>query len=51
VTRPVNEHPGSIMTWPETWDSRNCVSIKDFAERRVSHRQLVKHVWERGRRR
>jgi membrane protein len=46
VTRPVNEHSGSTTTWPETWDSQDCVSIRDFAERRVPVRELAKRVWK-----
>jgi hypothetical protein len=46
VTPPVNEHPGSTMTRPEKWDSQDCVSIRDFAERRVPLKELAKRVWK-----
>jgi membrane protein len=45
VTRPVNEPPGSTVTRTETWDSQDCVSIRDFAERRVPVKELAKRVW------
>jgi membrane protein len=45
VTPPVNEHPGSTMIRPETWDSKDCVSIRDFAERRVPVKELAKRIW------
>jgi membrane protein len=45
VTPPVNEPPGSTVTQPETWDSQDCVSIRDFAERRVPVKELAKRVW------
>jgi membrane protein len=45
VTPPVNEHSGSTITWAETWDSQDCVSIRDFAERRVPVKELAKRIW------
>ncbi len=45
ATRPVNETPGNTVTRTETWDSQDCVSIRDFAKRRVPVRELAKRVW------
>jgi membrane protein len=46
VTPPVNEPPGSTVTRTETWDSQDCVSIRDFAERRIPLKELAKRVWK-----
>ena len=46
VTRPVDAPREGIMTWVQTWESQDCVSIKEILQRRLSIRELAKRVWK-----